>query len=139
MRRNYDKEAKVELLRRLGGRCICCGEMDISFLQIDHKHGHGSVHRRLIKPGDSRSAARVSSRMLLGDLKKRGFPKILDLGNGVYDELQVLCANCNYAKSHMGYCPHNPEDTLEDKHWVEESPGFWRSEQMELFLDLSKW
>jgi hypothetical protein len=131
-KRNYDREARVELLRRYGPDCACCGESELAFLQIDHKFGHGAAHRRLMKPNDPRgSNPRTSARVLLCDLRERGFPKVLDLGNGIYDELQVLCANCNTAKAYHGYCPHNPEETT-----TAALQEFWTENGGQLFLGL---
>ena len=111
-----NRAAKRELISRYGPNCVCCGESNPVFLQIDHKFGNGALHRRKIKPNDPRSSARVDARQLLGDLRKRGFPQQIDLGDGVFDELQVLCANCNFAKSQLGFCPHN-STPAQQKYW----------------------
>ena len=122
-----NREAKEELISRYGPNCVCCGESNPIFLQLDHKFGNGALHRRKIKPNDPRSAARIDSRMLLGDMRKRGFPPVIDLGDGVIDELQVLCANCNYAKSQLGSCPHGPS---------QEQRTFWEDHSLQLNLNV---
>ena len=104
-----NEDARHELLSRYGPDCACCGESEPAFLHLHHVHGHGALHRRLIKPKDTRSNARVDSRQILFWLRKAGFPQYLDLGNGIYDELVVLCANCNHAIDQKGFCPHNPK------------------------------
>jgi hypothetical protein len=72
-----------------GGHCACCGETELVFLSLDHLNDNGAEHRR--------------------QLREEGIN-----GNGLYRRLrqldypsgyQVLCFNCNWAKSHGG-CPH---------------------------------
>jgi hypothetical protein len=66
-------------LAALGGRCASCGFDDHRALQFDHINGGGSARRA--------SGERMSTPML---------KKIV---NGEYhDELQILCANCNWIK-----------------------------------------
>ncbi len=67
--------------------CACCGESNIEFLSIDHINGGGNKHRKIIKKNGS-----SFYRWLI----KENFP----LG------YQVLCLNCNIAKSRFGHCPH---------------------------------
>lgn len=69
-------------------KCQCCGETTIQFLAIDHINGGGNRHRREVVGG---SGAYVYSW-----LKKNNYP----------DGFQVLCNNCNQAKSNYGKCPH---------------------------------
>lgn len=92
----HQRKLKVEVLKRYSSdsMCACCDACDIRVLQLDHSFNDGS---------NVRHAGVVD---LYGYLKKRGFPQ--DLG------LRVLCANCNFAKGHFGYCPHRnlPEDKL---------------------------
>ena len=69
--------------------CACCKESKYEFLVFDHIKGNGNLHRRsLEKKYDSRHIARY--------LIKNNFP----------DGFQVLCYNCNMAKSFYGKCPH---------------------------------
>lgn len=87
------QERRVEVLIHYGGfppRCICCGEMNIEFLCIDHPHGGGKEHRRKIGTGH-----------FYEQLIKSGFP----LG------LRVLCHNCNMSTGFYGYCPHEKNIT----------------------------
>lgn len=69
--------------------CSCCGENHYEFLNIDHINGEGNKMRReLVGHGN------------LGQwLKSRGFPS----------GFRVLCYNCNMARGHYGYCPHQKE------------------------------
>ena len=84
---------KDEVFTAYGGYCCtCCGENNKEFLQIDHVNNDGGSHRREI--------GCVGGSGLYGWLKRNGFPP----------GFQVLCANCNYAKSMYGYCPHKSCD-----------------------------
>lgn len=64
--------------------CACCGEYEMDFLAIDHINGGGNKHRKTFKGS------------LVAWLKRNGYPK----------GFQVLCHNCNMAKSLYGRCPH---------------------------------
>jgi len=67
--------------------CNCCGEHDfLIFLTIDHITNRKNVTH----------AKRLGGQKMYHYLRKNGYP----LG------YQVLCANCNSAKSDSGICPH---------------------------------
>jgi hypothetical protein len=84
-RRNYRK-LRDEVFAAYGGyACACCGESTPEFLQIDHIDGSGGLRRRM-----------AGSNYLYKWLRARGYP----------EGFQVLCANCNIAKSRYGVCPH---------------------------------
>lgn len=82
---------KVELVEAYGGVCTCCGESEIHFLTIEHVNGIPSSHRLS-------SGKRLSGLALLRKIKSEGYP----------DTVTVHCMNCNYAKGHYGFCPHQP-------------------------------
>ncbi len=89
--RRRHNQLKIEVLTHYGGnppKCACCGEPIIEFLTIDHIHGGGTQHRKLIGYGN-----------LYRWLIKNNFP----------EGFQVLCANCQLGKRIKGVCPH--EDT----------------------------
>lgn len=67
-------------------RCVCCGITDLQFLSIDHIDGGGKAHLR-----------REGNKPLVYLLQRDNYP----------DGYQILCYNCNCAKSFAGYC-HNP-------------------------------
>lgn len=69
-----------------GRECACCGESTEVFLCIDHVNDDGNAHRREIGVGGS---------SLYRWLEQQDYP----------EGFQVLCCNCNYAKS-VGGCPH---------------------------------
>lgn len=81
------KELRKEVIAAYGDRCKCCGETKWEFLTIDHIKGDGAEHRKALK----------SERSFYFDLQKQGYPQ---------DGFQCLCYNCNCAKGHLGYCPH---------------------------------
>lgn len=80
---------KRETMEAYGGKCICCGESEITFLTIDHIDGAGAAERREFDIG--------AGHAFYYWLKKKGYPK---------DNYQVLCFNCNCAKHILGKCPH---------------------------------
>lgn len=83
--------ARMEMLKKYGMVCSCCGESDIRFLTIDHISGGG---RQDYKNNGTHIAFR---------LRKQGWP------NGY----QTLCYNCNCGRAkNRGICPHQ-EESLE--------------------------
>ena len=65
--------------------CACCKEKHIEFLTLDHINGRKSMNHKPSLKADK----------LCRTLKREGFPK----------GIQVLCWNCNSAKSDKGVCP----------------------------------
>lgn len=84
--RKSSLKSKVDVITRLGGKCVCCGETSIEFLTIDHIYGGGTSHRKLL-----------GSKGIYRDIRKQNYPK---------DKYRVLCFNCNCAIGAWGYCPH---------------------------------
>lgn len=80
---------KLRVISAYGGKCICCEETELAFLNIDHIDGGGCEHRSEVGSG---------TRFYYW-LQRNGFP----------EGFQVLCANCNQAKAHQGVCPHQME------------------------------
>lgn len=76
--------ARLAALAAYGGKCACCGESDVIYLQLDHIQNDGRADRALHGLGGR----------FYSSLKRRGYP----LG------LQVLCANCHNAKTHYDGC-----------------------------------
>ena len=88
--RDYQKQYRVRLREQIlinyGAICACCGETETKFLTPDHIHGGGTAHWR--------------KRKTVGiyiDIIREGFPR---------NKYQILCMNCNWAKSVYGVCPH---------------------------------
>lgn len=80
--------------------CACCGEHRIQLLCLGHKYGGGNKHRKVVfngKIGTGRDMYRWA--------KKNNFPQIF----------QVLCHNCNMAKSNNAECPaHAPHERCKE-------------------------
>lgn len=84
-----DKRRLAVIKYYSGGKmcCACCGEKTIQFLAIDHidkRYGSGAAHRKKIGSN------------LAWWLVTNNFP----------DGFQILCHNCNFAKSVYTECPH---------------------------------
>lgn len=84
--RDYRKRLRARCFAALGDACACCGETETDFLQIDHVEGGGNQERRERYSFDNIFLMRAD-----------GFPT---------DKYQLLCANCHYAKTRKGACPH---------------------------------
>ena len=69
-------------------KCQCCGEDELTFLNIDHVNNYGAKHRKLVvRRGNS----------IYRWLKMHKYP----------DGFQVLCFNCNIGRHiNGGVCPH---------------------------------
>lgn len=83
-------KAKKEVFDHYGHTCVCCGETEPTFLQLDHIYNDGYLERK----NHNRN---VGGLAMYKNIINKGFP----------DTLQVLCANCNFGK-HLngGVCPH---------------------------------
>lgn len=92
------RKLRLDLVLGYGGKCECCSESRIEFLQLDHKFNDGAEERRLMSrnPKDKSNAIYKLHRRL----RRQGFPR---------DRYQLLCANCNWAKGMYGLCPHEKE------------------------------
>ena len=83
--REYRKNIKKIVVDYYGGVCACCGEKDIRFLCVDHIHGGGNRHKKLLRRSDMPIY-----------LRQENYP----------EGFQILCYNCNMGKSHYKVCPH---------------------------------
>jgi hypothetical protein len=93
--RKHRESLRAEILVHYGGdppRCACCGEGTKEFLAIDHINNNGYMQYR--DPNWSGN--------LYQWLKKKGYP----------DGFQVLCHNCNSAKSFYHACPHKSKNHI---------------------------
>lgn len=82
-------QQRLIVLEHYGGECVCCGENDYEFLEIDHINGGGRKHRQ-----------EVGSH-LIDWIINHDFPT----------DLRILCANCNRGFGKFGDCPHHREPT----------------------------
>jgi hypothetical protein len=73
-------------IEQYGGRCVCCGEDNQKYLQLDHVNNDGADHRREIANG------------------RGGCLYSWAVKNNFSSRLQLLCANCHQAKSFHGGC-----------------------------------
>lgn len=83
--KQFRNKRRIKCFEKLGNQCVCCGETQIKFLQVDHING-GGRKEKLLKSGYS-------------------FRRI-ELENYPKEKYQVLCSNCNWAKGIYGVCPH---------------------------------
>lgn len=93
------RKLKNIVLDHYGRKCACCKDAHIEFLSIDHKNGGGAEHRR---EHFERTGQQLVGAVLYRWIIKNNFPS----------SLQVLCMNCNTAKSWHGKCPHENESNL---------------------------
>jgi hypothetical protein len=95
---------RAKIINHYGAKCICCGEVVTEFLELDHVNSNGAEHRKLIGK---------NSETLCRWIVSNNYPSII----------QLLCSNCNRAKSHYGTCPHQLEPSLpttnRKRHWRE--------------------
>jgi hypothetical protein len=78
---------RARILEAYGGKCACCGEVEVTFLTIDHKNGNGREHRAEVGGQDA----------FYKWIEEQNYP----------DTLQCLCMNCNWGRyRHGGTCPH---------------------------------
>lgn len=104
-RKSYGRRLRAEALGRYGGKCACCGESQPAFLQLDHLNDDGNEHRKLIRePWTERptwhAGGNGAGLNTYQWLRNHSWPPIM----------QVLCANCNFAKLMAGECPHASRD-----------------------------
>jgi len=96
-----NKKIKFEMIAAYGGKCVCCSEDRAPFLTIDHIDGRGGEHLKHTITKTGKKSYRLSGTMLYRWLKDHGWPT---------DNYQLMCMNCNFAKSHNpGGCPHEIE------------------------------
>ena len=85
--KEYHHRLRAQLISALGGKCACCGEDELIFLQLDHIHGGGARHYKHV--GSWSGVYRA--------VRDLGFPP---------DQFRPLCSNCNSAIGRYGRCPH---------------------------------
>ncbi len=90
----FRRKLRLECLAAYGNACACCGEVSEPMLTIDHTNNDGAAHRRSLRGGESQAGA---GNTFYPWLRANGFPA----------GFQILCWNCNWAKSRNGgRCPH---------------------------------
>ncbi len=93
--RNKRKELFAQIVIGYGGKCACCGEAEILFLEVDHINNDGAEERKRFNK---------STLTFYQWLIEQGYPK---------DRYQLLCSNCNRGKyRNGGICPHKTNNLL---------------------------
>jgi hypothetical protein len=81
---------KTETFNAYGGcHCVWCGEADIQALCIDHINNDGASHRKAL---GAKCTGNITGERFYRWLRRNHYPK----------GFQVLCFNCNQAKSRNG-------------------------------------
>ena len=87
--KTYYLKLRTKLFDGYGNKCVCCGETEPLFLELDHVHGGGAKEYKATNP------ANVYRRLI-----KENFPA----------GYQLLCSNCNRGRQRNGgTCPHQVE------------------------------
>jgi len=85
-------EARTYRKRRLkyvigyGGKCACCGETELDFLDVHHIEGRGTLERVQAGGGSNLIRRKIEAEFPPG--------------------MEVLCANCHTGIERLGFCPH---------------------------------
>lgn len=80
------RDIRREVLQIYGGRCVCCGNSNPKYLQLDHVNNDGGMERKQLPP----------------HVRGGQFYKyVLKLGY-IRSDLQLLCANCHNARRYGG-------------------------------------
>lgn len=93
---HYQKTKSI-VYDKYGNICVCCGESNLFFLNIDHVNDDG--YKEKYKGG-----ARFSGTSFHIKIIRENFPP----------KYQLLCANCNQGKKlNGGVCPHKTKKIYE--------------------------
>ena len=76
-RKTNTKRNRARMFKLMGNACVCCGERDPLFFQIDHIHNDADYSGL-----NSNNARSIQLHQYLAEPER----------------YQLLCANCNYAK-----------------------------------------
>jgi hypothetical protein len=82
------QKLRIKTIEHYGGKCACCGELNMEFLAIDHIYGGGGAHRKELK---------AKHLNILECIRKEKYPE---------NKYRILCHNCNLSIGFYGYCPH---------------------------------
>lgn len=84
--KKYLQKLKQMVFEHYGKKCVCCGEAHFPYLQLDHINNDGFIHRK-----------NLGSQNYWLNIIKSDYP----------NTLQILCANCHYAKTQKLPCSHS--------------------------------
>lgn len=126
LRRGRERQKKI-VFSWYGGKCVCCGSTETSFLTLDHvkddpiKRVKYTSYRIF---GGTSGKGPVCAQGNLGGMKMSEY-KLNATGHHLYrylfslgesaipDSLQLLCFNCQWGKRlNGGFCPHHPKIDL---------------------------
>lgn len=99
--RRWYARTRSKILARYGGECVCCGEDNSQFLDFDHTRNNGAEHRQQL------NTPNIMAWLLKHDCPGAGETPHCD--ECAPYPLQLLCSNCNQAKTRYGKCPHEEE------------------------------
>jgi hypothetical protein len=92
--KDKNQALKKKVIDHYGGKCACCGIDDLIFLTLDHILDDGNIHRDILR-GNKKDHRGGGGNKTYKWAVDNSYPPVF----------QVLCFNCNWAKSHGG-CPH---------------------------------
>jgi len=86
------KKDAAEMWTAYGGECVCCGEKEPRFFELDHIFSDGHKEKKKTASGNPwrPTSVVIWRRHRVADRAR----------------FQILCSNCNSAKSQHGNCPH---------------------------------
>lgn len=98
---------RVKLLMILGGpKCVKCGLEDIRVLQVDHIHGGNGQGN---KDRERFNGVRDRTKGTLTYNRHKHVQYYLEHPDEARQELQVLCCNCHFIKTHHTNAPWSIE------------------------------
>ena len=87
----YIRKKRVTLIELMDSKCVCCGEDDPIYLQVDHVYNDG--YKDNVRTSSGISRAKVTVKQYLE----------------TPDRFQLLCSNCNHAKHKNGGKLYKPK------------------------------
>lgn len=91
----YTWKLRQRVFTEYGGRCVCCGDSCIHFLQMTHPDGRYAPHVTEI--------GYCGGHAVCWYLERNNYPEVY----------RLLCANCLRALGSFQFCPHQGLDTRE--------------------------
>lgn len=82
---------RAEVITAYGGKCVCCSEDYLPYLELDHINGAGAAHRKSLG---------LTGSSYFYWFKRNDYPPIV----------QVLCSNCHAAKTGRHECKDHSKD-----------------------------
>jgi len=83
VKKEYLFKKRMELIQRMGGKCVRCSMADWRCLAIDHIYGGGHLERKQFSGNQQRYLKHILGSVSTGQ-----------------DRYQLLCYNCNRIKQH---------------------------------------